>query len=154
MSMNLRLLVAVGIVVKFRHNQVAGQHCFRFSVHHHPGSCEGFNLTNSFSDRLVMRLDKAFVTTQHSHDGYTFWRGKGQVITRAVFIHTVLDPAQVAAIRQLPFQHFGKQGLIHGFSFKAQRLSTFPLPAFIHAADNVIIIFFGVIISGFTRGFH
>ena len=65
-----------------------------------------------------------------------------------MLVGAVLYPGQVAAIRQLPFQQFRKQRLIHGFSVDPQRLSPLTLPALVHTPDNVVIILVRIVITG------
>ena len=104
MGVQLRLLIAVRIVVEFRHNQIAGQYGFAFTVRHDTGRSQGLQLFHGFRHRLVMGINKALIATQHGQHRDTFRRRERQVIARAMFVLSVLHAGQVAAVRQLPFQ--------------------------------------------------
>ncbi|VGK22472.1 Uncharacterised protein [Klebsiella pneumoniae] len=154
MGVYLRFLVTVRVVVEFRHNQISGQHRFAFTVRHDTGRGQRLQLPHRFGYRLVVGIDKAFIAAQHRHDRHAFGGREGQVITGPVPVGAVLYPGQVAAIRQLPFQQFRKQRLIHGFPVDPQRLSPLTLPAFVHAPYDVVIILIRIVITGTARRFN
>ena len=150
MGVQLGLLIAVCVVIKFRHNEIAGQHGFAFSVRHDPGRRQRFHLFYGFCDGLIMGINQPLIPTDHGHDRHALRGGKGQVITWPVFVHAILHPGQVTAVRQLSFQQVSEHLLVH-LPVKAQRLRALSLPAFIHRSDNVIVILVCIVIAGAPR---
>ncbi|SLR91063.1 Uncharacterised protein [Klebsiella pneumoniae] len=153
MGMQLGLLITVRIVVEFRHNEVTGQHGFTFSVRHDPGRSQRFNLFYGFGNGLIVGINQALIPADHGHDRHAFGGGEGQIVTWPVFVHAILHPGQVAAVRQLSFQQVREYLLIH-LPVQPQRLRPLSLPALIHAPDNVIVILVCIVIAGAPRGLY
>ena len=152
-GVQLRLLVAAGIVVKQRHHQVAGQLRLAPALRHNPRGGHRLYLLNGGLHRAVVCLNKTLVASQHGHHGDTFGRREGEVVARTVFVRPVLSPAEVAAVRQASLQNLRKDLLVHPAA-EPQRFSPFSGPALAHTADNVIVVLVGVIIARAAGGFY
>ena len=152
-GMQLRLLVAAGIVVKQRHHQVAGQLRLAPALRHNPRGGHRLYLLNGGLHRAVMGLNQTFIATEHGHHGDTFGRREGEVVARTVFVRPVLSPAEVAAVRQASLQNLRKDLLVHPAA-EPQRFSPFSGPALAHTTDNVVVVLVGVIIARAAGGFY
>ena len=146
MGMQLRVKVARRIVIEHRHHQVAGQPGFRNAGGHTARRGQFLHLAQCHLHGTVVRRHQTFVAAGQRHDGHAFGRGKRQVIPGTMGIAPVLHPRQVAAVRQPALEHRNKVRQLHR-PRQPQRLGTLPDPALVHAAQHVVVILMGIVIT-------
>ena len=100
-----------------------------------------------------MGVDKTLISTQHGQHRYTLRCRERQVVTGSVLIDAILHPGQVAAVREFSLQQLCKDLLIY-LPLQPQSFRAFSLPALLHAADDVVIVFLCVVVTGTARRFN
>ena len=100
-----------------------------------------------------MRINKTLISPQHGQHRYTLRCRERKIVTRPVLIDAILHPGQVAAIREFSLQQRREDLLVH-LSLQLQRFRPFALPAFLHAAGDVVIVFLCVVVTGTARRFN